>query len=81
MDSENDGAFSAAPVVYAPSAGDARESPGLDGFVECLIPDPAGLFHAIYALHKSHDPVFFAGGFKAGWLFHEHCFGLREDAV
>ena len=49
--------------------------------MKSLVPDTTCLLHAVEAFHKAHDPVFFARGFEAAWLFHEHRFIGREDAV
>ena len=81
MDSEDNRPGGGLTLVDAPFARHSLEAPLFDSFVERLIPYAAGLFHAIQAFHEPHDPVFFARGFEAAWLFHKHGFIGGEDAV
>ena len=49
--------------------------------VKCLVPDAAGLMHAVDAFHQLHNPSFFTRGFKPRGLFHVHSFVVWEDAM
>ena len=81
MDSEDNCPGGRLTLVDAPFAWHSLEAPLFDSFVKSLVPYAAGLFHAIQAFHEVHDPVFFARGFEATWLFHEHGLIGGEDAV
>jgi hypothetical protein len=39
------------------------------------------LLHSVDALVEPHHPIFLSRLFKAGGLFKEHAFPIREDAV
>ena len=61
MDDENDGTGGGFAAIDAPLTWDVSETPAFNGFVECLVPDLAGLFHPIETFHEFHNPVFFTG--------------------
>ena len=46
-----------------------------------FVPNAGGLLHSVNALEQLPNPVLFPGALKPGWLFHEHGFIWREDAV
>jgi hypothetical protein len=67
--------------VHAPFACEAFEAPSLHSLVEGQVSDSRGLFHAVYALHETHDPVLPAGYFETRGLLHEHNLVRREDTM
>ena len=54
---------------------------GDHGFVEGLIPNPAGLLHAVEAFRQAPYPVRFFRFFKTRWLLHENSFHFGENPV
>jgi hypothetical protein len=63
-------------MIDASLAGDVVKTPLLNGFVKGLVPNSAGLLHAVDTSHELHYPVLFAENFEAGRLFHKHGFRL-----
>jgi hypothetical protein len=81
MDAENNGASGRVTDIHTPFAAKTDKVPSKDGAVESLIPDMAGLLHAVDAFEEPPHPVMFARGLKTGWLFYEHGFVRWEDPV
>ncbi len=50
MNAEDDHPSQGATNVYTPFTAESDEVPSKDGTIECLVPDAAGLLHAIDAL-------------------------------
>ena len=67
--------------VDAPFICYAMETPGLDSFIKCMIPDATGLLHAVDAVHELPHPVLLARFFKARWLLHVSNLIFRQDAI
>ena len=64
-------------TVDTPFVRETFKADGYHGFVECLIPDSTGLFHAVEAFVESSDPVRSTRIFKARRLLHENSFCFR----
>jgi len=68
-------------TIDTPLADKTLEAECTDITMEHLVPNSAGLLHAINALHEFHNPVFFSRRLETGRLFHETRFRFGEDAV
>jgi len=56
--------------VDTPFIAHTMETPPDNSVVKHLIPDAAGLFHAVYALGELHHPVRFTWLLEPRWLFY-----------
>ena len=57
------------------------ETPGLDSFIKCMIPDATGLLHAVDAAHEFPHPVLLARFLKARQLLHVSNLIFRQDTI
>lgn len=70
MDGKDGDTSGSLVLVYTPFTNQAFETKLRDSFVERLVPDAAGLFHAVETFNEPHYPILFATDFKTGRLFH-----------
>ena len=67
--------------VDAPFIHDMMETPRPNCFIKCMIPDVAGLFHAVDAVHELPNPVSFSRLFKPRWLLYVSDFIIGQDTI
>ena len=67
--------------VDAPFICYVTETPGLDSFIKCMIPDVTGLLHAIDAAHEFPHPVLLARFLKTRQLLHVSNLIFGQDTI